>query len=168
VKHTRNAVVVLATVASIVVVASISGCSSSAAGTTTLAGAKQTTLQIERQIAGFVPAEMVTDTQQTQTSKIIYPCLGKSDQSYWPGSETVSLKPGLKNDQILSAIASNWTGKSGWSVFQATGQDGNNTLDMKAKDGYSFTVEFVDGPQLSITALSACFPNGGLAGKSSY
>jgi hypothetical protein len=168
VKHTRKAVVVLAAVACIVVVASVNGCSSSAGNTTTLAGAKQTTLELERQIAQFVPADMITDTQQTQTSKVIYPCLGKSDQSYWPGSETVSLKTGVKTDQVLSAIAANWTGKTGWSVFQATGQDGSNTLDMKAKDGYSFTVAFVDGPQLAITALSACFPNAGLAGKSSY
>lgn len=167
-KHTRTAAVVLATTAVIAVALVAGGCSSSSTGGATLASAKQTTIDLENKIVSFVPSNLIADTQQTKTSKVIYPCLGKSGQSYWPGSEAVSLKKGVDTDSVLSAIAAEWTGKAGWSVFQATGQEGNNTLDMKEKDGGSYTVEFVDGPQLSITSLSGCFSNAGLSGKSSY
>lgn len=165
----------VAVAAAILVVASLGACSSSSSSSSDagsesggLAGAKSATLKLESQIAAFVPADMVTDTQKTTVSKVIYPCLGHSDQSYWPGTETVSVKPGVDNDAVLTSIASNWTNKDGWTVFQSTGDDGNKSLSIKSDKGQSFKVQFVDGPQLSITSLSSCFPNDGLSGKSSY
>jgi hypothetical protein len=168
VKNTRTRGIAVA--ASIIVLASISACSSSSStgGSHGLATAKSATLKLETQIASFVPDAMVTRTHQTTTSKVIYPCLGHSGQSYWPGTETVSLKQGVDTDAVLAAIASNWTNKSGWTAFKSTGADGSASLSIKSTKGQSFTVEFVDGPQLSISALSTCFPSEGLAGKSSY
>jgi hypothetical protein len=166
VKRTRSFRLALA--ASIVVLACVSGCSSSSGGSQGLADAKSATLKLETQIASFVPDAMVTRTHQTTTSKVLYPCLGHSGQSYWPGTETVSLKQGVDTDSVLAAIASNWTNKSGWTAFKSTGADGSASLSIKSTKGQSFTVEFVDGPQLSIQALSTCFPSDALAGKSSY
>jgi hypothetical protein len=166
VKSTRSFRLALA--ASIVVLACVSGCSSAHGGSQGLADAKSATLKLETQIASFVPDAMVTRTHQTTTSKVLYPCLGHSGQSYWPGTETVSLKQGVDTDSVLAAIASNWTNKSGWTAFKSTGADGSASLSIKSTKGQSFTVEFVDGPQLSIQALSTCFPSDGLAGKSSY
>lgn len=158
----------LAVAASIVVAVLVSGCSSSPGGANGLADAKSATLKLESQIASFVPAAMVTQKHQTTTSKVLYPCLGHSGQSYWPGSETVSLKQGVDTDAVLAAIASNWTNKSGWTAFTSKAADGSASVNIKSTKGQSFTVEFVDGPQLSIQALSTCFPSDGLSGKSSY
>jgi hypothetical protein len=159
---------VVAAAVTIAVVAVVSGCASGPGTTVTLKSAKDLTLQLESQIAGFVPDAQVTSTQQTKTSKVIFPCVGHDDQSYWPGTETLSLKDGVDDDAILSAIAANWTNKSGWSVFKSTGDDGKSTLDLKSADGYSFTVAFVDGPQLTINSLSACFPTSSVSGQTSY
>jgi hypothetical protein len=158
----------LAVAASIVVAVLVSGCSSSPGGANGLADAKSATLKLESQIASFVPAAMVTRKHQTTTSKVLYPCLGHSGQSYWPGTETVSLKQGVDTDAVLAAIASNWTNKSGWTAFTSKAADGSASVNIKSTKGQSFTVEFVDGPQLSIQALSTCFPSDGLSGKSSY
>ncbi|HEY4266597.1 MAG TPA: hypothetical protein VGM94_00255 [Galbitalea sp.] len=158
----------VAVAASIIVLASVSGCASAAGGSHGLATAKSATLKLESEIASFVPEAMVTRTHQTTTSKVLYPCLGHSGQSYWPGTETVGLKQGVDTDAVLAAIASNWTNKSGWTAFKSTGADGSASLNIKSTKGQSFTVAFVDGPQLSISALSTCFPSDGLAGQSSY
>ncbi|HEX4402933.1 MAG TPA: hypothetical protein VHZ98_16565 [Galbitalea sp.] len=148
---------------------SLSGCSGS--GTSPKAAvdrAKQTTLTIESQIAAFVPADKVVSTHQTLTSKVIFPCLGKSGQSYWPGSTIVDLKSGVDTGAVMSAIAANWTNDSGWTVFQSKDASGNPTLIIKSSINASYTVSFVQGPQLSIVALSSCFPSAGLEGLTSY
>jgi hypothetical protein len=80
----------------------------------------------------------------------------------------VNLKTGVDSDGVMTAIASNWTNKSGWTVFQSTGADGSKSLNIKSDKGASFKVAIVDGPQLTITALSQCFANSGLSGRSSY
>lgn len=166
--RSRIVVGVVAAAVTIAVLATVSGCASGPATTVTLKSAKQTTLELESQIAGYVPDAQVASTQQTKTSKVIFPCVGHSDQSYWPGTETLNLKAGVDADAILSAIAANWTNKDGWSVFKRTGNDGKPTLDMKSGEGYSFTVAFVDGPQLTINSLSACFPTSSVSGQSTY
>jgi hypothetical protein len=148
---------------------SLSGCASSGKSPTAAVDlAKQTTLTVESQIAAFVPADQVLSTHQTLTSKVIFPCLGKSGQSYWPGSTVVNLKPGVNTDAVMSAIAAHWTNDDGWTVFQSKDASGNPTLIIKSSIDASFTVSFVQGPQLSIVALSSCFPSAGLADLKTY
>jgi hypothetical protein len=168
VQRTRIAIATTAAAASIAFIAVVSGCASASAQGTTLASAKQQTIQLENKIASFVPQEFVKSTHVTQTSKVIFPCLGKSGESYWPGSLTLGLKEGVDDDAVLTAIAANWTNKSGWTAFKSTATDGNQSLSIKSTKGQSFTVEFVDGPVLSVSSFSACFPNAELSGKSSY
>jgi len=168
VQYTRIVATTVAAVSSIVLLASLSGCASSAGSTLSVASAKQQTISIEQEIAAFVPTKEVISSNVTKTSRVIFPCLGKKDESYWPGSLTMSLKPGLDSDSILTAIGSHWTNKSGWSVYKVNAADGNPTLDIKSDSGYSFTVEFDQGPALTVNALSACFSDTGLAGKASY
>ena len=167
-QYTRIAATTVAAVSSIVLAATLSGCASGAGSTVSVGSAKQQTIAYEQEIAAFVPAEYVVSTNVTKTSRVIFPCLGKKNESYWPGSLTMSLKTGVDSDSILTAIGSHWTNKSGWSVFKVTGADGNPSLDIKSTSGYSFTVEFDQGPALTINALSACFSDTGLAGKASY
>jgi hypothetical protein len=148
---------------------SLSGCASSGKSPKAAVDlAKQTTLTVESQIAAFVPANKVLSTHQTLTSKVIFPCLGKSGQSYWPGSTVVNLKPDVNTDAVMSAIAAQWTNKDGWTVFQSKDASGNPTLIIKSSIDASFTVSFVQGPQLSIVALSSCFPSAGLADLKTY
>jgi len=168
VQYTRIAATTVAAVSSIVLVASLSGCASSAGSTLSVGSAKQQTIAVEQEIAAFVPTKEVISSNVTKTSRVIFPCLGKKDQSYWPGSLTMSLKPGVDSDSILTAMGSHWTNKSGWSVYKVNAADGNPSLDIKSDSGYSFTVEFDQGPALTVNALSACFSDTGLAGKSSY
>jgi hypothetical protein len=153
---------------SVVLVASLSGCASGAGSALSVGSAKQQTISTEQEIAAFVPTADVLSTDVTKTSRVIFACLGKKNESYWPGSLTMSLKPGVDSDSILTAIGSHWTNKSGWTVFKINAADGNPSLDIKSDSGYSFTVEFDQGPALTINALSACFSNTGLAGQSSY
>jgi hypothetical protein len=168
VQYTRIAATTVAAISSIVLVATLSGCASGAGSTVSVGSAKAQTIAYEQEIAAFVPAQYVVSTNVTKTSRVIFPCLGKKDESYWPGSLTMSLKAGVDSDSILTAIGSHWTNKSGWSVFKVTGADGNPSLDIKSASGYSLTVEFDQGPALTINSLSACFSNAGLAGKTSY
>jgi hypothetical protein len=116
VQYTRIAATTVAAISSIVLVASLSGCASGAGSTLSVASAKQQTISTENEIAAFVPSKYVTSSNVTKTSRVIFPCLGKKEESYWPGSLTMSLKPGVDSDSILTAIGSHWTNKSGWSV----------------------------------------------------
>jgi hypothetical protein len=168
VQYTRITATTVAVISSVVLVATLSGCASGAGSALSVGSAKQQTIAIEQQIAAFVPKDQVITTDVTKTSRVIFPCLGKKNESYWPGSLTMSLKPGVDSDSILTAIGSNWTNKSGWSVYRVTAADGNPSLDRKSGSGYSFTVEFDQGPALTINSLSACFSNTGLAGQTSY
>jgi hypothetical protein len=168
VQYTRIAATTVAAISSIVLVASLSGCASSAGSTLSVSSAKQQTISTEKEIAAFVPTKYVISSNVTKTSRVLFPCLGKKEESYWPGSLTMSLKPGVDSDSVLTAIGSHWTNKSGWSVYKVNAADGNPSLDIKSNSGYSFTVEFDQGPALTINALSACFSDVGLAGKASY
>jgi hypothetical protein len=166
---TRIAAVTGAAATSLILVASLAGCASSAGGSgVTVTSAKQKTVAYEEQISSYLPAADVTSTQITKTSRVIFPCLNESGKSYWPGSTTLQVKNNLDTSDLLDAIAAKWNAKSGNSAFVNTSANGNKSLSMKTGDGYSFMVEFDQGPVFSITALSACFPSAGLAGKSSY
>jgi hypothetical protein len=163
---------------SVALASTLAGCASSpgsasaddsdVAPVVSITEAKTATLSIEKDIASYVPSASVTDTQQTTTSKVIFPCLGHSDESYWPGTLTLLLKKGVDTDAVLGAILTAYLDKPGWDIVKKEGVDGDDTLQMKSKDGYSFVVGFSGGPQFTISALSACFPNSGLSGKSSY
>jgi hypothetical protein len=160
----------LAVTAACVALALVLGACSSASGTS-LAGersAKQATLKLESQIVGFVPADQVISTQQTKSSKVIFPCLDKPGHSSWPGSTRVNLKSDVKSAEILIALAANWSGKKGWSVYQNKDASGNATLILKSSNKASYTVAFVAGPQMIVTAHSSCFADAGLDGMSSY
>jgi hypothetical protein len=169
VSYNRFAVGVVAVATASVLAGLLSGCSGSAQSPKAAVDlAKQTTLTIESQIASFVPANQVVSTHQTLTSKVIFPCLGKSGQSYWPGSTVVNMKSGVNTDSVMSAIAAHWTNDDGWTVFQTKDPSGNPTLIIKSNIDASYTVSFVQGPQLSIVALSSCFPSAGLSGVTSF
>jgi hypothetical protein len=168
VHHTRIVAALAATATTVVLSATLVGCSSAAGSELTLPTAKQQTIAVEKQIVAYVPADQVTGTDITDKSRVIFPCIGKSGQSYWPGSTTLKLKNDVDTDAVLTAIAAHWTNKSGWSAYTNTGSDGNKSLAIKSDSGYSFTVEFDQGPVFSINALSGCFASAGLSGKSNY
>ncbi len=155
---------------SLVLVATLAGCAGAggAGSAVTVESAKQKTIAYEKQIAAYLPAADVTSTQITKTSKVIFPCLNESGKSYWPGTTTLQIASNVDTSDLLDSIAAKWNAKSGHSAYVNTSANGNRSLAMKSGDGYSFTVEFDQGPVFSITALSACFSSAGLAGKSSY
>jgi hypothetical protein len=170
VNTTRIAGTAVAVLSSLVLVAALGGCASSAGGgsTNTLAKAKATTLSIESKMASFIPKSSVLEVNQPKQSKVIFPCLHKQDESYWPSTMTVSVKSGLNTGSILDSIGSYWTNKSGWTVSNSTAADGTPTMSVVSNAGYNFTAEFAQGPVFTVTALSACFPSAGMSGKSSY
>jgi ABC-type phosphate/phosphonate transport system substrate-binding protein len=166
---TRIAAIGFAAAASLVVVATLSGCSSSAGGSTnTLANAKATTLATETKMESFIPRSSIISVIQPKQSKVIFPCLQKQNESYWPSTMTVSLKPGLNTGNLLDAIGDYWTNKTGWSVSNSTAPDGTPTMSIVSNSGYNYTAEFAQGPVFTVTAISECFPSAGMAGKSSY
>jgi hypothetical protein len=168
VQHTRLAAAAAA-VSCVALVATLSGCAAAGAGSSlSVTSAKQRTIELEKSIAAAVPQDKVLSTDITTTSRVIFPCLGKTGESYWPGSGTLRLASGVDTDAVLQALSSKWNDKSGWSAYVSTTASGTKSLALKTSDGYNFTVEFDQGPVFSINALSACFSNAGLAGKSSY
>jgi hypothetical protein len=169
VQYSRLATAALAAVSSVALVASLSGCATPGSGSSlSVGGAKQRTIELERSIAAAVPHDKVLSTQITTSSRVIFPCLGQTGESYWPGSGTLKLASGVDTDAVLQALSSKWNDKSGWSAYVTTSASGTKSLALKTGDGYSFTVEFDQGPVFTINALSACFSNAGLAGRTSY
>lgn len=165
----RIGIVGTAATATIALALTLVGCASSAgASTNTLANAKQTTLSVESKMASFIPKSSVISVNQPKQSKVLFPCLHKQNESYWPSTMTVSVKPGLNTGDILDSIGAYWTNKSGWSVSNSTAPDGTPTMDVVSNSGYNFTAEFAQGPVFTVTSLSECFPSAGLAGRSSY
>ena len=168
-QYTRLAAGTLAAVSSVVLVATLSSCSSPGkSATSQLSLAKQTTLTVESQIAAFAPANDVVSTHQTLTSKVIFPCLSKDDESYWPGTTVVNLKAKADTDAIMSAIGAKYATDNGWLIVTSKDASGTQSLILTSSAGAKYTVTIVQGPQLSITALSSCFPTAGLAGMKQY
>ena len=168
-QYTRLAAGTLAAVTSVVLVAALSSCSSPGkSATSQLSLAKQTTLTVESQIAAFAPANDIVSTHQTLTSKVIFPCLSKEDQSYWPGSTVVNLKAKTDTGAIMTAIGAHWATNDGWLIVESKDASGTESLVLTSSAGAKYTVTIVQGPQLSITALSSCFPTAGLAGMKQY
>ncbi len=168
-RYTRLAAAVVAVAATVVLVGALGGCAAAGAGSSlSVTSAKQRTVELEKTIAAAVPKDKVLSTNITSTSRVIFPCLGKTGESYWPGSATLQLANGVDSDAVLQALSTAWNNKTGWSAYVTTSASGTKSLSLKTSDGYSFTAEFDQGPVFSITALSACFSNAGLAGKSSY
>ena len=166
---TRFAAGTVAVVASVVLVATLSACSSPGrSAASQLADVKHATLTVESQIAFFAPAVQVVNTNQTLTSKVIFPCLSKQNQSYWPGSTVVNLKPDTDTNAIMTAIGAHWATEKGWLIVESKDATGTETLVLTSSAGAKYTVTIVQGPQLSITGLSSCFPSAGLAGQTSY
>jgi hypothetical protein len=169
VQYTRLAAATLAAATSVVLVATLSSCSSPGkSASSQLSLAKQTTLTVESQIAAFAPANDIVSTHQTLTSKVIFPCLSKDNESYWPGSTVVNLKPNADTDAIMSAIGAKYATDSGWLIVTSKDASGTQSLILTSSAGAKYTVTIVQGPQLSITALSSCFPTAGLAGMKQY
>jgi ABC-type phosphate/phosphonate transport system substrate-binding protein len=169
VQYTRISAACAAAVTALVVAASLSGCASSAGSAAdALAAAKKNTLSMETQIAAFIPKKSIVSIDQPTQSKVIFPCINKQNESYWPGTLTISLKPGLNTANLLDAIGDHWTNKTGWTVSNSTAADGTPTMDITSASGYSYTAEFAAGPVFSVTAVSACFSNSGLGQQPSY
>lgn len=169
VPNTRLAAIAAATVCSAALLVALSGCAGAGAGATlSVTSAKQRTIQLEKSIASAIPRDKVLSSDITTSSRVIFPCLGESGQSYWPGSATLKLANGVNTDSVLQALSTTWNKKAGWSAYVSTNASGTSSLALKTSDGYSFSVEFDQGPVFSITAVSACFSNAGLAGRSSY
>jgi hypothetical protein len=179
VKKSRIRAVIIATAVGLAVGAALTGCAGSTAADapsktsvtkslTALNLAKAQTIATENAIAGFVPKDKVVSSQVTSRSAVIFPCTGQTGRSYWPGTLTANLEDGVDTATVLSNIAQNWTSKTGWSVYKATASDGSPSLDIKSAAGSTFTVQFAQGPVFTVTSLSSCFNDAGLAGKTSY
>jgi hypothetical protein len=169
VQYTRIAAGTVAAATSVVLLATLSACSSpGTSATSQLSLAKQTTLTVESQIAAFAPSNSVVSTHQTLTSKVIFPCLSKQNQSYWPGSTVVNLKPNTDTDAIMTAIGAHWATDNGWLIVTSKDASDTQSLILTSSAGAKYTITIVQGPQLSVAALSSCFPTAGLAGMKSY
>jgi hypothetical protein len=169
VQYTRIAAASVAAITTVVLAATLSGCSSPGkSAASQLDQAKHATLTVESQIAAFAPASSVVSTHQTLTSKVIFPCLSKQGSSYWPGSTVVNLKPSTDAAAIMTAISTKYATANGWLIVDHKDASGTESLVLTSSAGAKYTVTVVQGPQLSITALSSCFPSAGLTGMKSY
>jgi hypothetical protein len=158
VQYARIAAATAAVISTVVLVAALSGCATAGGGSSlSVTSAKQRTIALEKSIAANIPKDKVLATNITSSSRVIFPCLGKTGESYWPGTSTLKLASGVDTGTVLANLSSQWNNKAGWSAFVTTSANGNKSLSLKTNDGYSFSVEFDQGPVFSITALSACF-----------
>jgi hypothetical protein len=145
----------------------LTGCSAPTSGLG-LVSAKQSTIALEQSISEYVPHDKVISSHATTKSAVLYPCIHHPGQSYWPGSLRVALKPGVDQDAVLGAIADHWSKQKSWVVTRRSTQGIGETVELRSNTGELFTVKFDGTSDLQIAAVSACFSNAGLAGKSSY
>ncbi len=79
-----------------------------------------------------------------------------------------NLKPTANTGAIMTAITTKYATANGWLIVDHKDSSGTESLVLTSSAGAKYTVTIVQGPQLSITALSACFPNAGLTNLKSY
>jgi hypothetical protein len=132
-----------------------------------LVAAKQSTIALEKSMSEYVPIGDIISTRVTTRSAILYRCLGHANESYWPGTLTMQVKSGVDQNGVLGAIAAHWEVQKGWTVTRQDPATGGEVVELRSNTHELLTVQF-SGPQFQITSVSACFPNAGLAGRSSY
>lgn len=151
----------------------MSGCSTGAAAETEAAGleleeAKARTLEIESQIASFIPDENVKHSSQNEISKVLIPCLGQDGYSYWPGTTNISLQGEFSEEAIIAKIAARFSADPEWTIERLPDQEGTPSLVLTSDQGYHFVADYFGGPSFTIKSQSACFPTKGLSGMTEY
>jgi hypothetical protein len=164
----RTGAFVLATVIS---VAGLTGCATAdsaaesgdlGAGDTdvmlTLDEAKDYTHAVENEIGAFVPADVVTLTEQHQESSVLFDC----EVGYvWPGLLRLELAADVDQDAIAAAIAAEWREKPGWDVEETVSESGTPTVSISGEDGSLFSATFrEEGREFRVTSFSPCFDLG--------
>lgn len=121
----------------------------------TLETAKTKLLDVQHEIIGMVPADLVVSVFENDTSSLM-PCQGK--QKRWAGTGQVGLRPGLDRTKFLDKVRDSLAGRSGWSATDGKAGDGSRRVDLLHDDGTRLLVSFWDGPEsLQIGSFSACF-----------
>ncbi|GMA26823.1 hypothetical protein GCM10025874_00760 [Arenivirga flava] len=121
--------------------------------TITLETAKQTTMQVERQIAELVP-DVSPDAIQQQQEGVLLSC---SDDGVkrWTGRTTVAVDPG-RSDGLLDAVQEHFAALEGFESLRETSQGGIDLTTVR-RDGYLWLVSIErDGALLDVTSGSAC------------
>jgi len=140
----------------------LSACSSSTPEpkdpTMDLAEAKTLTQSGERDIAALVPEANAGTVTVKEMSGAIQPCEGGYT---WPGLLTMPVTGSVDRAAILASVATEWSGKSGWTVEQRESSSGSATVRLKSSDGTVHSVSFRDdGTEFHISSFSPCFDLG--------
>lgn len=134
----------------------------------TLEEAKARVLEVETEIASYVPEENVKFQNQNQMSKVLIPCLGTDDLSYWPGTTNIALQGEFDEEAIIAKIAAHFSADPEWTIERMPDQEGTPSLVLLSDHGYRFTADYFGGPSFTIKSESACFPTTDLAGMTEY
>ncbi len=121
--------------------------------TVTLETAKQTTMEVERQIAELVP-DVTPDAIQQQQEGVLLSC---SDDGVkrWTGRTTVALDPG-QSEGLLDVVQQHFAVLDGFESLRETSQGGTDQTTVR-RDGYLWLVSIEpDGALLDVTSGSAC------------
>lgn len=124
----------------------------------TLDEAKEYTHAVENEIGAFVPADVVTLTEQHEESSVLFDC----EVGYvWPGLLRLELGADVDQEQIGAAIAENWRNKTGWSVEEKVSKSGSPIVSITGDDGSYFSSTFrEEGREFRVKSFSPCFDLG--------
>ncbi len=121
--------------------------------TITLETAKQTTMEVERQIAELVPG-VAPDAIQQQEEGVLLSCADDGVKR-WTGRTTVALDPG-QSDGLLDIVRQHFAALDGFESLRETSQGGTDQTTVR-RDGFLWLVSIEpDGALLDVTSGSAC------------
>lgn len=121
----------------------------------TLEEAKTKVLDLQHQIVGRVPQDLVISVFESDASSLMS-CGG--DRKKWTGTGQVELQPGLDRNKFLDEVRDSVSGQDGWNASDSTDKDGARIVNLLHDDGTHLIVGIWDGPEsLQIDSFSACF-----------
>lgn len=119
-------------------------------------GAKEVAQSMEVELAGFVPAENVSSSDQLDEG-ILLSC-GIDDVFQWTGHNYLTLVGSVDSDQVVDAIARAFENRAPFAARIETTQDGAPRVRVVGPAGASYSLApSVDGSRIEIFSFSPCF-----------
>lgn len=117
----------------------------------TLGEAKAATIQVQDELAAYLPAENVAASRSI-TEATLLQC-GEGEYK-WPGGVHSQLQGEVDAAGILDRIRADFGAAGGWTVT-----DTDTGLELRHEDSRGFFVDFLDSPpEFQVLSFSACFP----------